>query len=75
LTGWEEKLNVTSVTEGTVRNFVNEIREAYHIQKKIPEREFGTLPELPMGQQMQVDFGQKRVPSTDGTQKLDCLRE
>jgi transposase len=66
----EEKLNVTSVTEGTVRNYVNEIREAYHIPKKISEREFSTVPELPMGKQMQVDFGQKRVPSTDGTHKL-----
>ena len=65
----EEKLNVSSVTEGTVRNYVNELREAYHIPKVVSEREFSTVPELPMGQQIQVDFGQKRIPTTDGTYK------
>jgi transposase len=64
-----EKLNVSSVTEGTVRNYVNELREAYHIPKMIPEREFSAVPELPMGQQIQVDFGQIRVSTTDGTYK------
>lgn len=62
----EEKLNVTSVTEGTVRNYVNELREAYHIPKVLSQRDYSTVPELPMGQQIQVDFGQKRVPTTDG---------
>jgi len=65
----EEKLNVKSISEGTVRNYVNDIREAYHIQKIVSEREYSTVPELPMGQQIQVDFGQVRVPTTDGTYK------
>lgn len=65
----EEKLNVSSVTEGTVRNYVNELREAYHITKQISQRDFCTVPELPMGQQIQVDFGQIRVPTTEGTYK------
>lgn len=65
----EEKVNVSSVTEGTVRNYVNELREAYHIPKVLSEREFSTVPELPMGQQIQVDFGQKKVPTKDGTHK------
>jgi transposase len=64
-----EKLDVSSVTEGTVRNYVNEIREAYHIPKVLAGREFSAVPELPMEQQLQVDFGQKRVPTTDGTHK------
>jgi transposase len=65
----QEKLSVNSVTEGTVRNYVNELREAYHIPKVLTEREFGTVPELPMGKQIQVDFGQQRVPTTDGKYK------
>ncbi|WP_242637767.1 MULTISPECIES: hypothetical protein [Bacillaceae] len=64
-----EKLNVSSVTEGTVRNYVNEIREAYHIPKVILQREYSTVPDLPMGQQLQVDFGQIRVPTTNGVFK------
>ncbi len=65
----EEKLNVSAVTEGTVRNYVNDIRETYHIPKVVSEREFSAVPELPMGLQIQVDFGQIRIPTTDGTYK------
>ena len=65
----EEKLDVSTVTEGTVRNYVNELREAYHIPKVMSEREYSTVPDLPMGLQIQVDFGQTRVPATDGTYK------
>ena len=64
-----EKLNVNSVSEGTVRNYVNEIREAYNIRKVTSEREYSTVPDLPMGQQIQVDFGQERLPTTDGNHK------
>ncbi|MDW0116297.1 hypothetical protein QTL97_05080 [Sporosarcina thermotolerans] len=63
----EEKLEFSSVSEGTVRNYVNELRESYHIPKVISEREFSAVPELPMGQQIQVDFGQTKVPKLDGT--------
>ncbi|MBU9713440.1 IS21 family transposase, partial [Bacillus tamaricis] len=65
----EDKLNVTAVTEGTVRNYVNDIREAYHIPKVLSEREFSAVPDLPMGLQIQVDFGQIRLPTTDGKYK------
>lgn len=64
-----EKLEVSSVTEGTVRNYVNEIREVYHIPKISSERNYSTVPDLPMGQQLQVDFGQIRVPTTNGAFK------
>lgn len=65
----EEKLDVSSVTEGTVRSYINELREAYHITKQVSQRNYSTVPELPMGQQMQVDFGQKQVLTTDGRHK------
>jgi transposase len=71
----EERLSVTSVSENTVRNYVNDIRETYHIPKQIPERDFGAVPELPMGQQMQVDFGEMKVPTTAGSfEKLYFVR-
>lgn len=66
----EERLNIKSVTEGTVRNYVNELREIYHIPKVISKRDYGAVPELPMGQQIQVDFGQKKVLTTDGKLKV-----
>lgn len=65
----EEKLKFSSVSEGTVRNYVNELRESYHLPKVVSEREFSAVPELPMGQQIQVDFGQTKVPKLDGTYK------
>ncbi|WP_368502778.1 IS21 family transposase (plasmid) [Alkalihalophilus sp. As8PL] len=61
-----ERLKVTTVAENTVRNYVNEIREVYHIPKQTLEREFSTVPELPMAQQMQVDFGEMRTPNQEG---------
>lgn len=64
-----EKLNVDFVTEGTVRNYVNEVRETCHIPKVISAREYSVVPELPMGQQMQVDFGQIKVQTTEGKEK------
>lgn len=48
---------------------MNELREVYHIPKVASEREFAVVPELPMGQQMQVDFGQSRALTTRGTFK------
>lgn len=65
----QEKLNVHSVTEGTVRNFVNDLRESYCIPKQNVERSYMTVPELPMGKQIQVDFGESRQLTTDGSYK------
>jgi transposase len=71
-----ERLNVTSISENTVRNYVNDLREVYHIPKQLPEREFGAVPELPMGQQIQVDFGEMKVPTTEGSfKKLVLVRK
>ncbi|MBU9674210.1 IS21 family transposase [Planococcus sp. CP5-4_YE] len=65
----EERLGVNSIAENTVRNYVNELREIYHIPKQTAERTFSAVPELPMGQQIQVDFGEKKVLTTKGTFK------
>lgn len=65
----QEKLEVQSVTEGTVRNFVNEIRELYCISKTSMERSYTAVPELPMGKQIQVDFGECKQLMKDKQQK------
>src|SRR5699024_4669051 len=64
-----EKLDVHSVAENTVRNYVNDLRDKYHIPKAIVERMYGTVEELPMGKQMQVDFGETFVHNAFGERK------
>lgn len=54
----QERLDVTTVAENTVRNYVNDLRDKYNIPKVIVTRMYGTVEELPMGKQMQVDFGE-----------------
>ncbi len=45
--------------ERTVRNYVNSIRNRYNILKPCDNtREYGCIPELPPGQQLQADFGE-----------------
>lgn len=56
----QEKLEVNSVTEGTVRNFVNELRELHCLPKFNVERSYMAVPEMPKGKQIQVDFGETR---------------
>lgn len=44
----QEKLDVTTVAENTVRNYVNDLRDRYHTPKVIVGRMYGTVEELPM---------------------------
>ena len=65
----EEKLFVKDVAENTVRNYVNDLRDIYHIPKVSVARTYSSVPELPMGIQAQVDFGQTIVKTTGGGSK------
>lgn len=65
----QEKLEVDSVTEGTVRNFVNELRELHSLPKFNVERSYMAVPEMPKGKQIQVDFGETKQLTTDGKYK------
>ena len=65
----QDKYNVDSVAENTVRNYVNDLRDKYHIPRKPIERMYGTVDELPMGKQMQVDFGEIIVFTETGQRK------
>lgn len=65
----QEKLLVNNLAENTVRNYVNDLREFYHIPKVTVQRTYSAVPELSMGQQAQVDFGQTIVKDTKGNPK------
>ncbi|MFZ3591913.1 IS21 family transposase, partial [Bacillus sp. DJP31] len=65
----EDKLDFKGVAENTVRNYVNELREIYHIPKVVRQRIYSVVPESPMGYQIQVDFGQTVVEQNGGGNK------
>ena len=65
----EEKLNFKDVAENTVRNYLNEMRDYYHIPKVNVQRSYSAVPELPMGKQVQVDFGETTVKTKQGGKK------
>lgn len=70
----EERCNYKEASEGTVRNYVNELREVHHIPKEVNQRIYETVPELPMGVQGQVDFGQDTPMTSTGERKrLYCI--
>jgi len=43
--------------ERTVRDFVAKLRKSYDLPRHKADREYGSIPELPPGVQMQADFG------------------
>lgn len=67
----EERLKINDVCEGTVRNYVMDIREKYNIPKTAYVRSFEAMDDPPMGHQVQVDFGEfKAVRSCGSSCKL-----
>jgi|LSQX01.2.fsa_nt_gb transposase len=53
------------VSERTVSRYVKALRLEYGIQKNATPREYEATEELPMGHQMQLDFGVKNMPLAD----------
>ena len=53
-------------SERTVSRYVKAVREEYQLKKSVRPRDYEAVPELPMGQQMQVDFGQVSMQNVDG---------
>lgn len=67
----EEYCEFNTVGESTVRTYVKELREKYHIPKSHTFRRYEAVEELPKGQQIQVDFGEQKVRTSEGkTTKL-----
>ena len=52
--------------ERTVSRYVKELREEYRLPRHPNPRSYETVAELPMGQQMQVDFGQTTLKNVEG---------
>jgi len=57
------------VSTKTVYNFVLYVREKYRLPKVFAVREFSKVPELPYGQQVQVDFGECHMGCSEGQRK------
>lgn len=53
--------------ERIVSRYVKELREKYHLPRHPNPRSYEAVAEFPMGQQMQVDFGQTTLKNVDGT--------
>lgn len=62
-----ERYPELNVGESTVRGYVKELREKYSIPKTAEKRIYQAIPDPPMGQQAQIDFGQTKQKKTDGT--------
>lgn len=62
----KEKYEDFEVGESTVRDYVKELREKYSIPKTAEKRIYEAIPDPPMGQQAQVDFGQTKQKASDG---------
>lgn len=46
------------IGESTVRSYVGALRQEYKIPKERTQRQYEAVPETPMGQQAQLDFGE-----------------
>jgi len=61
---WLEERYSLDAAERTVRRFVAKVRKEHGISRQMePIREYESVDELPMGYQMQLDFGVKSVRS------------
>lgn len=60
------------IAESSVANYVRRLRKEYNIPKVINCRQYESVEELPMGFQMQVDFGEKSL--LDANEKWVKLR-
>ena len=52
--------------ERTVSRYVRSLREKYNLKKSNHPRDYEAVDELPMGQQVQVDFGEKWMKTING---------
>jgi len=50
----------------TVRNYVRMLRKMYGIPKETSQRQYEAIPDPPMGEQMQVDFGETKMKNLQG---------
>lgn len=61
----KEHFPTLTVGGSTIRSYVSHLRDIYHIPKEVHFRSFEPVEELPMGQQVQVDWGEITVRSSE----------
>nr|WP_240510223.1 IS21 family transposase [Virgibacillus profundi] len=70
----KERYKDIKVGESTVRGYVMELREKYSIPKTASKRVYQAIPDQPMGQQIQVDFGHTKQKTIEGKEvKLNFI--
>jgi transposase len=62
----EKKHKELDFSEGTLRRYIRDLRTKHDIPKIAFKRQYEAIPDPPMGKQMQVDFGEKRVKMHNG---------
>lgn len=50
----------------TVRSYVRQLRQQYGIPKSFQQRQYEAIPDPPMGEQIQVDFGETKLKNRQG---------
>ena len=64
----EQIRDPVNVSEGTFRNYVRYLRKKHNIPKIVHRRDYEAQEDPPMGQQAQMDFGEKKL--LDANDKL-----
>lgn len=64
---WLEERGFTGISPSALRRYVGHLREGHQIPKKVFKREYEAIPDPPMGEQAQIDFGKTWVTRQDGT--------
>lgn len=60
---WLEERGFNTISESTLRRYVKQLREDYDLPKHSHPRQYEAIPDPPMGEQAQIDFGQIWVPT------------
>lgn len=69
-----EKYERLDFKERTLRDYVKRLRKDFNLPKAARDRQYIEVPEMPMGYQAQVDFGQCWLHKPDGSRvKLYCF--
>ncbi|GAC42702.1 hypothetical protein [Paenibacillus popilliae] len=62
----KERHKDIEVAESTVRSYVRGLRIEYAIPKMVRIRQYEAVEELPMGRQIQMDFGETKLRHPEG---------
>lgn len=64
---WLREHYSVGFAERTISRYVKNLRSEYNLPKACaPPRDYEAVPTLPMGQQLQVDFGEQWMPNVEG---------